>query len=115
MTVTNLGAAVPAGGVPLDLELTLSTDSVGDPIAYFQDPAGALAGVRINPTNPNQAITVTINDQGTNPLSVMVSANTLTVSYNGASAGVTSVNSLVNALNGSLGGLVDAFVDGKFF
>ena len=109
--VTNLGENVGASGAALDLDLTLSADTVFDSPAAFRDPSGVLAGIRINPRNPNRPARIVVNKSGTGPLAATVFADTITVAYN-SGAGVATVQSMIAALNASSGNLVEAFHDG---
>lgn len=109
--LTNLGAAVPAAGAALDLDLVLSSDTTFDPPAAFRDPNGVLAGIRVSPRNPNRAAKIVVNKTGAGPLSATVFADTITVAYN-AGAGVATVQSMITALNASSGNLVEAYHDG---
>jgi len=110
--LTNLGQNVVAAGASVGLDLTLSADTTFNPPAAFQDPAGTLAGIRINPRDPNRSARVVVNSSGTDPLTATVFADTITVSFNGG-ANVATVQSMIAALNGSLGNLVEAFHDGR--
>ena len=110
--LTNLGQNVAAAGTTVNLDLTLSADTSFDAPAAFQDPAGTLAGIRINPRDPNRSARVVVNSSGTDPLTATVFADTITVAFNG-SANVATVQSMIAALNGSLGNLVEAFHDGR--
>lgn len=113
VTVENFGAAVPAA-TTVDLDLVLSSDAVLDEPADFRDPNGLLAGVRINPTDPSLPVTVQVSSQGTGAITAAVVGATISVSFNGGAtgAGVATVQSLIDVLNGSSGTLVDAFSDG---
>lgn len=110
--LSNFGANVPTGGASVNLDISLSADTNFDAPAAFQDPNGTLAGIRINPRDPNRSIRVVVNNTGSDPISTTVFADTITVSFNG-SASVSTVQSMIAALNGSLGTLVDAFHDGR--
>lgn len=117
VTITNLGQAVDAAGVDIDLDVVLSSDEELDAFAAIRDPAGAVAGLRVNPTDPDRPVDIKINNAGTGPMQASVAAlasgNVITLTYDGTGgAGVATVQSLVDALNGSLGTLVDAFSDG---
>lgn len=109
--MTNLGQNVATTTV-VNVDLTLSADTNFDAPAAFQDPAGTLAGIRINPRDPNRSARIVVNSSGTDPITATVFADTITVSFNGG-AGVATVQSMITALNGSLGNLVDAFHDGR--
>lgn len=109
LSITNFGAAV-AAPQPIDIDLVLSADQELDEPAGFFDPAGVLAGVYINPRDPNEPITVDVVDGGVGvPLKVTVNGRTLTVTYD--AAGTDTVTALVNALNASAGQRVDCFAD----
>ena len=108
VTVANYGAPVPPGGRELDLEVILSADQVLDEPAAFRDPAGVLAGVIVNPTDPGRPITVQLQAGGAGGFTVGLAADVLTVQFDPAA----SVAALVSALDGAAGGLVDARVDG---
>jgi len=108
VTLANLGAAVDAA-VPVDVDLVLSGDETFDEPASFADPAGAVAGVRVNPTDPNRAITVRIDDTGSGAVAASTFGDTVTVVYDGAA--IATVQSMIDALAGT--GLVDAFADGN--
>lgn len=111
VTVANVGAGVGAGGVPVDLELVLSGDAKLDEPAAFRDPAGVLAGVRINPTDPSQPYVIRVLQTGATALpSVAVAGNVITVSYDGSNT--ATVQQFVDALNGVASSPVDAFADG---
>lgn len=114
VTVTNVGDRVTTA-VTLDIDLVLSVDATFDEPGGFVDPAGLVAGVRINPTDPNRPITVRVASTGNGPISTTVFGDSITVTYQagGTGAGVATVQSLTTALNAVQGGLVDAFADGK--
>ncbi|MDC3379398.1 hypothetical protein OAX78_03855, partial [Planctomycetota bacterium] len=115
VTVTNLGAPVTTP-VAIELDTVLSLDSKLDSLGEFRDPTNAVAGVRINPTDPNRPITVKLVETGTTAISAAIFGNELTVTFNGSismGADVATIQSLVDALNTSPGGTVDAFVDGN--
>ncbi|HBP20552.1 MAG TPA: hypothetical protein DEA08_22525, partial [Planctomycetes bacterium] len=103
-------------GRTVEIDLALSADTDFNEPAYFQDTSSnttKVAGVRVNPTVPSRAITITIDDSGSNTgVTATVFANTITARFNGSSSTPPTVNDLINALNGSQGGLVDAFHDG---
>lgn len=119
VTVTNVGAAVGVGGVPIDIDVALSSDATFDSLASISDPANVVAGVRINPTDLDRPVDIMIDDQGTGPIAATVAAiasgNLITVKYDGAAVGadVATVQSLTDALNGVVGSLLDAFPDGN--
>ena len=109
LTVANYGAPVPMGGRQLDLDVILSADQSLDEPAAFLDPAAALAGLIVNPTDPARPITVRLQ-AGSGPGAVVgVAADVLTVSFDPA----TTVAAAIAALNAVPGGLVDAFSDGR--
>lgn len=109
--ITNLGENVPASGTTVNVDLVLSADTVFDAPAAFRDPNGTLPGIRINPRNPNRSVRVVVDNTGAGPLSASVFADTITVSYNGG-GGVATIQSMIAALNGSNGNLVEAYHDG---
>lgn len=109
VTISNFGAPVLAP-TEIAVDLVLSADRVFDEPAAFRDPAGALAGLRINPTNPNRAVTIVVDDQGAGALTATRSADTITASY--AQGNGTTVQDLISALNAVPGGLIDAVHDG---
>jgi hypothetical protein len=110
VTLANYGQVVPAGGRLLDLDLILSADQRLDEPALLADPAGALAGLIVNPTDPARPVTVRlVAGSAAGGVSVAVAADLLTATYD-ANA---TVSQLVTALNGSAGGLVDAREDGR--
>ncbi|RMG08216.1 MAG: hypothetical protein D6731_22280 [Planctomycetota bacterium] len=108
--VTNYGAAVGTGGQTVDIDLSFSADQTYEAPAAFQDPAGTQPGVRINPLDPNRAITVSLTAGGAGtPLSATATGDTIDVAYD--PMGSDSVNDFISALNAA-GSLVDAFHDG---
>ena len=108
LTVANYGAPVPMGGRQLDLDVVLSADQALDEPARLADPAGVLAGLVVNPTDPARPVTVRLEVGGTGGVTVGVAGEVLTATYD-ANA---SLAALITALNGSVGGLVDTFSDG---
>ncbi|MBL4844077.1 MAG: hypothetical protein JKY65_01010 [Planctomycetes bacterium] len=110
--IMNLGENVVPAGTVVDLELTLSADTTFSPPAAFQDPARVLAGIRINPRSPNRAAKIVVDPAGAGPLTATVFADTITIAFN-SGGGVATVQSMIVALNGSLGNLVEAFHDGR--
>jgi hypothetical protein len=113
VTVTNQGAPVPTG-VPMAVDVILSADQTVQEPARFFDPAAVVAGVRINPTNTSRPITVNVVSTGTGPIATTVLNDVVTVTFDGGAGGasVASVQSLTDALNGAVGGLVRATNDG---
>lgn len=112
VTLTNVGAAVPAAGTQADLDLVLSVDPTFHEPAGIRDPAGVIAGLRINPTDPSVPVRVLVTAPNPNgPLTASVGNGQITVTQ-GTGGGVASVQSLIDVLNASTGGLVDAFSDG---
>ncbi len=138
VAVTNLGGAVPAGGVNMGIDVVLSGQPAPEPAAagttfpepaVIQDPAGQIAGVRINPTDPSIPITVNfttgtvaaVTSDGC--IAASINSTTITVQYDPSQTApglVVTVQSLVDTLNntpalfGSSGtSLVDAFTDGN--
>lgn len=116
VTLSNRDLAVPTGGRTIDIDLALSADTSFDEPAYFADASTnttKVAGVRVNPTVPSRAITITIDDAGGNSgVTASVFANTITVQFNGTATPAVTVQAMIDALNSSQGGLVDAFHDG---
>lgn len=112
VTLTNVGAAVPAAGAQADLDLVLSSDLTFHEPAGIRDPAGVVAGLRINPTDPSVPVRVVVTAPNPNgPLTANVGNGTITVTQ-GTGGGIATVQSLIDVLNASSGGLVDAFSDG---
>lgn len=115
-TVTNLGAAVPAPGVVIDIDVVFSLDTIFNQPGVLEDPARTVAGVRVNPVDPNRRITVDIKTTGSGPIDATVSGDTVTVTYNAAviaGDGVAMVQSLTDILAAKAGTVVDAGVDGR--
>jgi hypothetical protein len=120
VTVTNLGAAVASvssgAGISMGIDVILSADKTLDEPAVFADPMGVLAGVHVNPTDPNHPITILVDPNGSGSITASVNSSTVTVSFNGAASGagsISTVQSFTDALNSSSGSLVDAFADGN--
>lgn len=111
VTLANVGGPVGVGGVPVDLELVLSSDARFDEPAAFRDPAGALAGVRVNPTDPSQPFVIRVLTTGASAVPVAaVAGNVITVSFDGQNT--ATVQQFIDALNGVQNSPVDAFADG---
>ena len=113
VTVTNLGAPVTAP-IPMPVDVVLSsTQQFSEPAGFF-DSTGKLAGVHVNPTDPNQPINVVVVEQsGFGPIAASASGDTVTVTFDPTTSGsnVATVSSLTLALNTMGGGLVDSFAD----
>ncbi|MGE4163900.1 MAG: hypothetical protein AB7G23_19410 [Vicinamibacterales bacterium] len=110
VSVTNLGGPVPAAGVTLDIDAVLSANSTFDSTAAFV--SSGIAGVRVNPRDPNRAITIKVSSTGTTgAVGASLFGDTITVTHNPASA-IAPVQSFIDALNNVPGAPVDAFSDG---
>ncbi|MCA8922790.1 MAG: hypothetical protein KDD82_13330 [Planctomycetes bacterium] len=107
LQVQNLGAAVAAPEA-LIVDVLLSGDQILDEPAAFTDPAGAVAGLVVNPTSPLRPITVRFQTGGVG-VTTTVTADTVLVSYDGSA----TVQQALTAINASSGGLVVARLDGK--
>ncbi len=113
VTVSNFGDVVLTDEGTLDLDLALSSDRVLDEPAAFVDPDGVVAGVRINPRDPNRAVGLVIDDTGTGgAFQATLSGGTLTFTYDPSDPTPPTVKDFINLVNASPNGLVDAFHDG---
>jgi hypothetical protein len=115
VAITNYNSTVSTP-VPIDIDVVLSgNQQFAEPAGFF-DPAGGLAGVHVNPTNPNRPIQFVVSGiSGSGPIHTSVANDTVTVTFDPTTSGanVATVQSLVDALDSSQSLLVDAFVDGN--
>jgi hypothetical protein len=104
VSLKNYGAA--SAGVNIDMDLVLSADTTFHSPGGLFDPAGAVAGIYINPKDPSRPVTVNFATGAT--LGSSLSGDVLSVTY----VGGESIAVLISTLNASAGDRIDAFTDG---